>query len=145
MDPNQKIWDFLAHQTVLSLATFDGHIPHAANCFYAFEQENKLLGFKSGEKTKHVRDLCFHRQVAGTILPDKPKTGRILGAQFGGTAFGESKIIGGESVREIYYHKYPYARAISGEFWIIELSLVKLTDSLLGIGKRLIWEKDPGN
>ncbi|MBK7558873.1 MAG: hypothetical protein IPI54_11635 [Chitinophagaceae bacterium] len=42
----------------------------------------------------------------------------------------------------IYLAKHPLALAIPGDIWALQLNSVKMTDSTLGFGKKLLWERE---
>jgi uncharacterized protein YhbP (UPF0306 family) len=133
-------WTFMAEQTVFNLATSVNNIPYCASCFYVFDEELKLLIFKSKAKTKHVTDALQQNTVAGTILPNTHDATRIRGIQFKGN-FLSLDNQHAKSGGKLYYKKYPFARVIPGDIWIVELAYIKLTDSRLGIGNRYEWKK----
>jgi len=137
-------WSFISEQTVLNMATSVNDVPYCASCFYVFDEELKLLIFKSKEKTKHVKDALQQNNVAGTILPNTHDATRIRGIQFQGK-FLSSDNDAAKSARKKYYKKYPFARVMPGEIWLIELAYIKFTDNRLGIGNRYEWTKPKDN
>ena len=46
-----------------------------------------------------------------------------------------------ESLKKIYYKKYPFAVAFPGNIWGVELTSIKMTDNTLGFGKKIEWKK----
>ncbi len=137
----KRIWSFLNDQTVLNIATSINDVPYCASCFYVFDEQHKLLAFKSKKDSRHVKEVLQQKNVAGTVLPNRLKLGTVKGIQFQGTLIVPDPDIL-SSIKGNYYSKYPYARAVSGEVWIIELSHIKMTDNQLGFGKKLLWFKD---
>lgn len=138
--PDKLIVEFLQAQTVLTYATSIENEPYCATCFYAYDEEHGMLIFKSSEETLHVQQGLLNHRVAGSVLPDKLQTGKVKGIQFKGQ-FGvppEDKL---SDLKKTYYKKYPFALAMSGALWIIELNLIKFTDNTLGFGKKIYWEK----
>lgn len=138
MDAN--ILNFISTQKNLTLATSINNQPYCANCFYAFNKNDYSLIFKSSADTEHIKQLKENPFVGGTILPDISKVGNIQGIQFKGVygLMTEKEI---EEAKSIYYSKFPFARAVSGEFWKIKVDWIKMTDNTLGFGKKLIWNK----
>ncbi len=135
-----RIWSFANKQTVLNIATYSDGESWSASCFFAFEKTHKLLVFKSDKDSRHIREALAQRRVAGTILPDKLKVGKVKGIQFQGRMLlDDGEILA--AAEKKYYKKYPYAKVVPGDIWMIELSLVKLTDNSLGFGRKLIWER----
>jgi uncharacterized protein YhbP (UPF0306 family) len=137
---DKKISAFIKAQTALTLATSVDAIPYCATCFYAYIEEENVLVFKSDTETKHIADALINNQVAGSILVDKTEVGKIKGIQFNGTFFA-AKDDHLKDAQKAYYFKYPYAAAMKGDLWVIELTSVKFTDNTLGFGKKLIWQK----
>lgn len=137
---NKKIITFLQENTTFTLATSFNNIPYCAPCFYVFDEAENLLIFKSKIETTHVRQALNNISVAGTILPDKLQMTKICGIQFSGIFIScANEII--ENLKKIYYRKYPFALAVAGEIWVIELMKIKFTDNTLGFGKKLYWER----
>ncbi len=135
-----RIWSFLNDQIILNIATSVNDEPYCASCFYVFDEQHKLLLFKSKKDTRHIKEALQQNNVAGTVLPIYQKLETIMGIQFQGTLiFPATKIL--SSIKAKYYSKYPYARVVTGDFWIIELNYIKMTDNQLGFGKKLLWHK----
>ena len=137
---DKKISAFIKAQTALTIATSVDSIPYCATCFYAYLEEENLLVFKSDAETKHISDALINNNVAGSILVDKTEIGKIKGIQFNGT-FLAPKGVQLKDAQKAYYFKYPYAAAMKGDLWVVELTEVKFTDNTLGFGKKLKWEK----
>ena len=138
IDPS--IPKFIAAQTVLTMASFDDTFPHCANCFYVYHEEWKALIFKSGEETNHIKLSLKNSFVGGTILPNALKTGITQGIQFKGIFINPTGNLK-EEAEKVYYGKYPFARAMGGKVWVIELSDIIFTDKIMAIGKKLHWHK----
>lgn len=137
---DKRIIDFIHTQTVLTLATSIENIPYCASCFYSLIEGSYSLAFKSDKTTKHIQDALLNNEVAGTIIPDKSEIGKIKGIQFQGKLIEpEGRLLA--NAKKSYYKKYPFAIAVKGELWVIELSFIKMTDNQLGFGKKLLWEK----
>lgn len=137
---DKKISAFILAQTALTIATSIDSIPYCATCFYAYIEKDNLLVFKSDTETKHISDALLNNKVAGSILMDKTEIGKIKGIQFNGIFFTpkEDHL---KDAQKGYYFKFPYAAAMKGDLWAIELTSVKFTDNTLGFGKKIIWEK----
>lgn len=98
-----------------------------------------MLIFKSSRDTVHIQNAIENNCVSGTVLPDKLIIGKVQGIQFSGV-FKEPTGEMLDEAKKIYYKKYPFALAISGELWVVKLNIIKFTDSTLGFGKKLKWE-----
>jgi uncharacterized protein YhbP (UPF0306 family) len=138
--PDKLIASFFKAQTVFTLATSVQDQPYCSTCFYAYSEEHNMLVFKSSEQTDHIKQALMNNLVSGSVLPDKLQRGKIKGIQFKG------KLVEPESQRlsdlkKTYYTKYPFALAMGGEVWTIELSWIKFTDNTLGFGKKIKWER----
>ncbi|MFM2019151.1 MAG: hypothetical protein RL007_2807 [Bacteroidota bacterium] len=135
-DSLKRISDFIKEAKCLSVATQSNEGLWCASCYYAYDEKNVCLIFKSSDETRHVQDGLKNPVVAGTILPDKLETVSIKGVQFTGT-FMEAK---DDETASLYYNRFPFARAIGGRFWVIKLKTMKYTDNTLGFGTKLHWQ-----
>ena len=138
---DERIINFLKAQTNLTLATSNGDQPYCANCFYACTEDGTGLIFKSKQETEHAQQVLKNPNVAGSILPDKLVLARLQGIQFTGAAH---QLTGEElkNAEQLYNKKFSMARAVSGEFWMITLQNIKMTDNIFGIGNKLKWTKE---
>ncbi len=136
-----RIWEFIAERDVFTLATSNDGQSYCTPCFYAFHRKSKLLIFKSNEDTRHFRELRKNTQVAGSILPEKVAVVQVKGLQFVGTCKPLKDRSDHQELNVVYYEEFPFARAMNGELWVVTLNEVKLTDSKLGFGKKLRWER----
>lgn len=134
---NKRITAFIEKNTCLSLATCENNTPYSASCFYAFMPEINSLAIKSKESTTHIRQALNNKLVSGTIHPDKLQLAKIQGIQFSGELINSDLNI--KRATSAYYDKYPFARAIPGKIWIIQLSDIKMTDNTLGFSEKLKW------
>ncbi len=137
-----RIETFIEKQKNLTFCTCENNIPYCANCFYAFMSDEKMLIFKSDPETKHIMQAKKNNTIAGTILPDLDKTGTVKGIQFVGNFITPVHNLL-DKARKTYYKKFPFALAIAGEIWVVELATIKMTDNTLGIGKKVTWERVP--
>lgn len=137
---DKRIRDFIIEQKVLTIATSVNNQPYCASCFYAFDAENVMLIFSSEDTTKHIADACKNNMISGTINKENKTVAKIQGIQFQGEFIRPEK---DQSIKfyEIYYKKYPFARAKPAPIWAIHLDWIKMTDNTLGFGSKLIWEK----
>ncbi|MBM3416177.1 MAG: hypothetical protein FJY20_06980 [Bacteroidetes bacterium] len=138
----ERITDFIETQTCASVCCVDEQEnPYSFSCFYAFNAEQFLLYFKSGNDTKHARFLSANPLVAGTILPDKIRKLTVKGIQFEGNLLPQDHKLA-ESASTYYYNKHPLAKLIAGEVWTVCLNRIKFTDNSLGFGTKLMWERE---
>jgi uncharacterized protein YhbP (UPF0306 family) len=138
---DKVIVDFIEKQKVASIACLDDeNHPYCFSAFYTFDRIERRLYFKSSASSHHTRYLSQNKIVAGTILPDKLNMLAIRGIQFTGS------IIEGNPVQHhasAEYHKeHPYALAMPGDVWTIQLETIKMTDNAIGIGKKICWQRE---
>lgn len=140
---NEAIINFLNKQTCATVCSADGEgKPWCFNCFYVFNPLQGLLYYKSSADTRHATLLKSYPAVAGTIQPDKLNTLKVKGVQFEGTVIEASDPAAANAAAH-YYKKNPMAMAMPGEVWTIQLHSIKMTDSTLGFGKKLKWNREP--
>lgn len=138
---NEHFNSFLEENTCASFACLDPHgHPYCFTCFYAVDLKEGLLYFKSSSDSNHAGYLLSNRIVSGTILPDKLNKLQVKGIQFEGTVLAFDDVLT-KSAGLHYYKTNPMAVAMPGEIWTVQLNRVKYTDSTLGFGKKIIWER----
>ena len=136
----KKIINFINEHHVLTLATSVNDRPYCANCFYVYLEKENMFVFTSDNETKHVKDAINNKNVAGSVVLETSVVGKIQGIQFQGKMFlpnGELK----KKANKKYMKKYPFAKLMQTQLWILNLSFIKLTDNRLGFGKKIIWNK----
>jgi len=141
MTIDKKIISFLKKHHVLTLATCIKNEPWCANCFYVYNEEENTLIFTSDDDTRHARESIQNPNVAGSVVLETNVIGKIQGIQFQGTitkAKGEKLKIS----KQKYLYRFPIATLMNTNLWILELTLIKMTDNQLGFGKKLIWKKE---
>ncbi len=129
-----KILNFLQSNHLLSLAV-EG--PYAANCFYAFDQNDLALIFASDKETHHMRQIAKNPTVSGTIALCEKKIHKIQGVQFLGNV-REASI---DQCR-LYVNTFPIAKVMNPSIWALELVWVKMTDNTLGFKTKIEWRRD---
>ncbi len=138
---NESIAKFLKEQTCVSICCVDElGKPYCFTCFYAFDKVENLLHFKSSAESYHSVLLSKNPLVAGTVLPDKLNKLIIKGVQLEGVLLNSKHPFTNHA--SAYYHKkHPMALAMSGEIWTIQINSIKMTDSTLGFGKKILWDR----
>jgi Uncharacterized protein conserved in bacteria len=127
------------HCASISCVDDDGN-PYCFSCFYAFNAEEGLLYFKSSPVSYHIKLMMQKPGIAGSILPDKLQVLAVKGVQFQGIVLSPGhELVKGAS--RIYHRKFPFAYAIPGEVWAIQIIRIKMTDSTKSFGKKLQWER----
>ena len=133
---SEKFDKFLKQKHLLSLAVMHENAPYSCSCFYAYDGNLKIFVVACEPQTTHIKAVLANSSVSGTIALDTKIIGKIKGVQFLGNMrkadFNES---------EIYFSKFPFAKATNPPLWTIEISWIKFTDNTLGFGKKIIWER----
>jgi uncharacterized protein YhbP (UPF0306 family) len=138
---NENIIEFLQQQTCATICCVDEQQkPWCFSCYYAFNLEEGLLYFKSSATSHHSGLMKNNPLIAGTILPDKLNKVTVKGLQFEGVVLDAKHPLVAQALGN-YLRKHPIALAIPGEIWVIQMSHIKMTDSTLGFGKKLTWNK----
>ena len=139
---NKIIVEFIQEQTCAGICCIDeAGKPYCFSCYYAFNAEKGLLYFKSSKASHHAALLLKTPAAAGTILPDKLSTLVVKGLQFEGILLDSGHPMAKNA--SVFYHKTkPMALAVAGEIWTIQIDSIKMTDSTLGFGKKIMWERE---
>lgn len=135
-----KITAFIRKHHVMTVATVAGGRPWTAHVFYAWVADRGLFVFTSGGETRHGAEMAVCADVAAGIALETRTVGRLQGLQVEGTV---RKAEGTEldAARRAYIKRFPYAAVAELSLWLLDPSLMKLTDNTLGFGKKLIWTK----
>ena len=135
---DERFIKFIKKHHVLTLATVNGEgVPYVANCFYAFDAKRNLFVFTSDLATRHGAEMAANSSVALSIVLETRIVGRVQGLQ----VMGEAKR-GDDEARKCYIKRFPYAAAADLELWMVEPTMMKLTDNTLGFGKKLVWQSE---
>ena len=139
---NESIIKFIEKQTVATICCVDEQgDPYCFSCFYAFNNEKGLIYFKSSSNAHHSFLLEKKAVIAGTILPDRLRPLVVQGIQFQGDILSfDDPLCSGAT--KTYLKKFPFALAMPGEVYAIQLTHIKMTDSSKGFGKKILWEKE---
>ena len=139
---NENIAGFLEQQTCASVCCiYDEGRPYCFTCYYAFNTEAGIMYFKSSANSHHAGLMKKNPFVAGTILPDKLNKIMIKGLQFEALVLDTQQPLVKRSLG-IYLKKHPLALAIPGDIWALKINYIKMTDSALGFGKKIIWRRE---
>ena len=135
---DERFIKFIKKLHVLTLATVNGEgMPYVANCFYAFDTKRNLFVFTSDLATRHGAEMAANSSVALSIVLETRIVGRVQGLQVTGRA-----LRGDDEARKCYTKRFPYAAAADLELWMVEPTMMKLTDNTLGFGKKLVWQSE---
>ena len=135
---DERFIKFIKKHHVLTLATVNSEgMPYVANCFYAFDAKRNLFVFTSDLATRHGAEMAANSSVALSIVLETRIVGRVQGLQVTGMA-----LRGDDEARKCYIKRFPYAAAADLELWMVEPTMMKLTDNTLGFGKKLVWQSE---
>ena len=124
---DERFIKFIKKHQVLTLATVNGEgMPYVANCFYAFDAKRNLFVFTSDLATRHGAEMAANSSVALSIVLETRIVGRVQGLQVTGRA-----LRGDDEARKCYIKRFPYAAAADLELWMVEPTMMKLTDNTL--------------
>ena len=137
---DEKIIRFFRKHHVLTLATSMNDEPWCANCFYVYLEDENALVFTTDHETRHGKEFLKNKVVAGSVVLETPIIGKIRGIQFQGIV-SEPKGELSERARKAYLMRFPVAMLMETHLWIVELTLIKMTDNRLGFGKKIVWER----
>lgn len=137
---NTEIAAFINECKVATLCCVQDEQPYCFNCYYTFIEEEGLLVYKSSFGTKHETILENNTQVAGTIIPEQIDLATLKGIQFEGVLLKENMSLALKA-SSAYYLRFPFAMAVPGKIYCIELQKIKLTDNGRGFGYKQHWER----
>lgn len=142
MNLDKTIENFIKENKIASICCIDEqNKPHCFHCFYAFDEKNCCLFFKSSLSSLHSKLLAENSNIAGSILPQKPDFLALKGIQITGAVLSEFASM--QIDPDAFYHKkFPLALAKPGKVWCIELLKIKMTDNTNFFGKKLCWERE---
>lgn len=135
---DERFAKFIAKHHVLTLATVNSEgKPYVANCFYAYDKRRNRFVFTSDLTTRHGQEMAENRRVALSIVLETRVVGRVQGLQIEGIAEQ-----GDEEAKRTYIKRFPYAAVAPLTLWMVEPTMLKLTDNTLGFGTKLIWQSE---
>lgn len=136
--PDERIIKFIGKHHVLTLATAANNIPWCAQCFYAFMEDENAFVFSTDITTQHGKEAIDNPTVAASILLETQTIGKIQGLQIAGIMQipeGDLKL----RAEKRYLKRFPYARLMDTNIWVLMPKQIKMTHNQLGFGKKLIW------
>ncbi|WP_156471804.1 hypothetical protein [Helicobacter himalayensis] len=112
-------------------------IPYTACCFYAFDASEYALIFKSDSETKHIIYAKNAPIVGVSIAYSSLKITHIKGAQIRAEFLSAT-----QSQEELYYKKFPFAKAHQGSLWQLRIVWLKYTDNTLFGAKKMEFVRE---
>ena len=141
---DEKFGEFINEHHVLTLATQAEGQPYCCNCFYVYDNQKNIFIVKTKLDTRHAQEMLKEKRIAGSVVLETEQVGKIQGLQFTALAdFPDGEEL--QSAKKTYLKKFPYAALEFGEYVILNLQMLKLTDNRLGFGKKLIWDINTTN
>lgn len=135
---DERFAKFIAKHHVLTLATVGSEgKPYVANCFYAYDKLRNRFIFTSDLTTRHGQEMAANGRVALSVVLETRVVGRVQGLQVEGIAEP-----GDEEAKRTYIKRFPYAAVAPLTLWMVEPTMLKLTDNTLGFGTKLIWQSE---
>jgi uncharacterized protein YhbP (UPF0306 family) len=136
-----RIIKFFRKHHVLTIATSVENEPWCANCFYVYLKDENSLVFTTDKDTRHGKEFLKNPLVAGSVVLETIRVGKIQGIQFQGVVSEpEEEIL--SKAKWAYLKKFPPAVLMDTHLWIVLLTLIKMTDNRLGFGKKILWTHD---
>ena len=133
-----RIIKFFRKHHVLTVATSSEQEPWCANCFYVYLEEENAIVFTTDADTRHGKEFLKNPLVAGSVVLETMRLGKIQGIQFQGVVSEpEGEML--SKAKWAYLKKFPPAVLMDTHLWMVKLTLIKMTDNRLGFGKKLIW------
>ena len=138
---DSRVIKFFRRHHVLTIATTVEDEPWCANCFYVYMEEENVLVFTTDHDTRHGKQFVKNPKVGGSVVLETMAIGKIRGIQFQGiVSEPEGEML--SKAKWAYLKKFPPAVLMDTHLWIVNLTLIKMTDNRLGFGKKLIWTHD---
>jgi len=137
----KRIIKFFRKHHVLTVATSSEQEPWCANCFYVYLEEENAIVFTTDTDTRHGKEFLKNPLVAGSVVLETMRLGKIQGIQFQGVVSEpEGEML--SKAKWAYLKKFPPAVLMDTHLWIVKLTLIKMTDNRLGFGKKILWTLD---
>ena len=132
---------FLESEHVMTLSVCDGNVPWSCSLFYAWDRDNLRLIFVSEFDTKHISLMKTHNKVSGTIHNNEKRVLHICGVQFQGIV-KQTDVFYKQTAKSLFFKKFPYARIMKLQFWVVDILCVKMTDSRQQFAQKTLWERN---
>ena len=137
----KRIIKFFRKHHVLTVATSSEQEPWCANCFYVYLEEENAIVFTTDTDTRHGKEFLKNPLVAGSVVLETMRLGKIQGIQFQGVVSEpEGEML--SKAKWAYLKKFPPAVLMDTHLWMVKLTLIKMTDNRLGFGKKILWTLD---
>ena len=136
---SSEITEFINSNKTATVCCTDGSKPYCFSIFYSVLADEGCLVFKSAENTTHMQILAGNNLVAGTVIASEISMAKVEGIQFEGQII-DTNTKGNKAARS-YYLRYPFAVAMPGNIWVIEINSIKYTRTTNGIPHKKKWHR----
>lgn len=138
----EHIVQFIANNHIVNFAAKSESDFWAANCFYAFDDEQARLIIMTNKSTRHGQIMLGNNQIVGTISLQIDKFSELEGIQFSATANCLEEEDKRTEALAIYYHRYPMARLKANDVWEFKLESIKHTGTKMLMPKKTLWTRE---
>ena len=138
----EAISEFLKQKDIVSFATHNGQDFWAANCFYAFDQQNARLIIMSKRSTRHGQIMLENPHIVGTISCQSHKIKEMEGIQFSAQANLLEQAEARKAAFKIYTQKQPLAKLLNSDIWEICLNEIKFVSNKSIFSNKIHWLRD---
>jgi uncharacterized protein YhbP (UPF0306 family) len=138
-----EMLEFIGSTKVATICCVAANAPHCFNCYFSFIAADGYLVFKSSSGTRHEEILRQNAVVAGTIIPEHIELATIRGIQFEGVMLPENMLLTVKASSS-YYLAFPFALAVPGNLYIVQINSLKFTDNTKGFGYKSHWARPAG-
>ena len=137
LDIPKEILEVIKANNIATVCCCEDNKPHCFSCFYTYMEDEACIIFKSSDSSRHMQILSENNMVAGTIIPSENSMTKVIGLQFEGLMVDKDAI--GSRATRVYYTRYPFAVAVPGRIWVLQLKSIKYTNTTNGIKHKLEW------
>jgi len=99
----EKISAFIVKHHVMSLATTNCESLSVCSLFYAYDENKLSFIVASSQDTLHVKHILQNSAVAGNILLETERIGKIEGLQFR----GNMTLLEDSTLKKLYFKAFP--------------------------------------
>ncbi|WP_109079290.1 hypothetical protein [Aggregatibacter kilianii] len=140
MNPLPKqIRECLKEKSIVSISAHSQDDFWAANCFYAFDEEQVRLIIMTKTSTRHGQIMLQNAHVVGTIVEQTKKVTEMEGVQFSGIAHLLESKDERKQAMSLYVKKQPLAKLMSNDIWEIYLTEIKHSSNKLVFAGKTYW------
>lgn len=130
---DDKIVSFIKKMNLLTFCVSENDLPYCASSFYVFDEKRSKIIILASSTSKHIQIAQRNPNVAINIALDTKIIAQIQGAQI------QAKFSkGDENHKKLYLEKFPIAKMLIFETFVLDIKWVKYVDNSLGFGTKLV-------